>query len=193
MHSGAAKDNATNLPFISGEQLMDCSVRLNPYDEFSSGYTVASAADHARLSQAVVRESNLYNSLTSTFAGRRSLVQKARDELRTMTKDVLANMLVEEWKTEDQDVANVQIYLIDNVLPSIVLGLEKLLTEVEKRHLVNKEGVDFNFNPINFLAHFLMQNNPKYSNLDESSPYVRGLRRIVEHLKLELFHLTDNQ
>ena len=56
-----------------------------------------------------------------------------------------------------------------------------------------EKDYDPNFNPINFLAQYLMRNNPAFSNFNETSPYVRGLRQVVEELKLEIFHLSDNK
>jgi len=62
---------------------------------------------------------------------------------------------------------------------------------VEKRDLVETELPDCNFNPINYLAHYIMRNNPRYSNFNEASPYIRGLRNVAEQLKHELFYAFE--
>jgi len=97
-----------------------------------------------------------------------------------------------EWlTTADVDNTHLHIYVVEHILPTLVLGLEKLLVEVERRRLVDAETPDRNFNPVNFLAQYLMRNNPKYSNFGEASPYIRGLRSVSEQLKLELYHATE--
>jgi len=36
-----------------------------------------------------------------------------------------------------------------------------------------------------------MRNNPRYSNFNEASPYIRGLRNVAEQLKHELFYAFE--
>ena len=79
------------------------------------------------------------------------------------------------------------------VLPTLILGVERLLKEVDEKGLSATNRFEPDFNPINFLAQYLMRNNPRYSNFAEASPYVRGLREVSEELKQELFTFEDNR
>lgn len=65
------------------------------------------------------------------------------------------------------------------LIPTLIVSLEKLLKEVEQQHLINTTNVCHNFNPINFLAHHLHHNNPRYLNVYKMSTYVK-LRRITK-------------
>ena len=71
--------------------------------------------------------------------------------------------------------------------------MERLLKEVDEKGLSTTNRFEPEFNPINFLAQYLMRNNPRYSNFAEASPYVRGLRQVSEELKQELFTFEDNR
>lgn len=78
-------------------------------------------------------------------------------------------------------------------MPTLILGLEKLLMEADKLGLTETAEFDPNFNPINRLAQYLMRNNPRYSNFSEASPYVKSLREVSEALKAQIFQLEDNK
>jgi uncharacterized protein (UPF0297 family) len=84
-------------------------------------------------------------------------------------------------------------YLIENFLPILVLGCEKVLKEAQARHLIEKNLHDHNFNPINVLAQFLMRNNPKYNNHNETSSYVRTMREIYQELRDQMFAMQGNK
>ncbi|XP_028400288.1 EF-hand calcium-binding domain-containing protein 5-like [Dendronephthya gigantea] len=107
---------------------------------------------------------------------------------RIVPLDVLAR----EWLDDNPVGMEQRIYLIENLFPSLIMGLEKLLTEVEKRELVEKNTVA-TFNPVNYLAQYLMRNNPRYSNFPEASPYAKGLRKVAEDLKSEIYEIDSNQ
>nr|CDS34017.1 EF hand calcium binding domain containing protein [Hymenolepis microstoma] len=95
----------------------------------------------------------------------------------------------------------VRMYLAEELLPTVVLGLEHILSEAYRRGLCkfsNSETsgedvevrADVNFNPLNRLAEFLMRNNPKYSNKVVNTsryPYTKAMRQVVDRLKRELF------
>lgn len=92
-----------------------------------------------------------------------------------------------------QVTLDARAYLVENILPTLILGVEKLLMEADRLSLTGKEEGDPNFNPVNYLAQYLMRNNPKYSNFSEASPYVKSLREIGEVLKAQIFQLEDNK
>uniref|UniRef100_H2Y3N1 EF-hand domain-containing protein n=1 Tax=Ciona intestinalis TaxID=7719 RepID=H2Y3N1_CIOIN len=107
------------------------------------------------------------------------------------------DMLAQEWFSENAVTSEMRVYLIDKLLPTLVLGVEKVLLEAEKKGLIegyNPDGeTSRKFNPINLLAQYLMRNIPKYSNLSETSPYIRGLRAVAENLKRDVFDLEANK
>lgn len=74
-----------------------------------------------------------------------------------------------------------------------VVGLEKLLTEVSHRGLVDDKGHNPDFNPINYLAQHLMRNNPKHSSLSEAHLYCQSMQEVSEVLKKLTFSSNDEQ
>lgn len=131
--------------------------------------------------------------LALQYSEKKECVQMKRDNMQYVAKQMLMDVLTKEWICKDLDDADVYAYLIDRVLPTLVLGLEKLLTEVSEWLLVDPETTNGSFNPINYLAQFLMRNNPRYCSFNEATSYARGLRGAGEQMKLELPHMTDNR
>ena len=101
--------------------------------------------------------------------------------------------MARDWLNDNDITSEVRVYLLENLMPTLILGVEKLLGEVEKKGLTDSEGFCPTFNPINYLAQFLMRNNPRYSNFAEASPYAKGIRKVVDDLKREVFSLEDNK
>lgn len=91
--------------------------------------------------------------------------------------------MAKEWLTQLNVKSETIAYLIENFLPVLVLGCEKVLNEADNRNLIKENKSDLNFNPINNLAQFLMRNNPKYNNHNELSPYVRSMRQVYHEIK----------
>ncbi|CAH8838436.1 unnamed protein product [Trichobilharzia szidati] len=123
-------------------------------------------------------------------------------KMRNLLRQTPLDMLSMEWLNSEPRTIEARAYLIGNLLPQVVLGLEFILKEACQRNLITNDildetnyhaGLDRNFNPINRLAEYLMRNNHKYHHFNESSPYVRGLRNTVAKLQNEMFMRSENQ
>jgi len=72
----------------------------------------------------------------------------------------------------------------------------QVLQEAGKFGLLDGEFPDDDlggeFSPINYLAQYLMRNNPRYSHLNKNSPYVRGLQKVSEEMKREILSPDEN-
>ena len=118
---------------------------------------------------------------------------ESKEIARVIARTIPFDLLAKEWLNDNDITADVRMYLIDNLMPTLILGVEKLLTEVGKRNLADSEGFCPDFNPINYLGQYLMRNNPKYSNFAEASPYAKGLLKVMDDLKREVFAVEDNK
>ncbi|KAJ3196481.1 EF-hand calcium-binding domain-containing protein 5 [Irineochytrium annulatum] len=134
------------------------------------------------------------------------------------TRDFAISLLTNDFLNVPDASLELRAHLIETTLPTMVLALEKLIKEVERRDLLkdgacNSEGgvalaaetsllepqidkpPESLFNPTNWLAQYLYRNNPRYSNLSESmaSPYMQSMTQIGDHLKARLFELQTNR
>ena len=109
----------------------------------------------------------------------RHLMKKQQEKAKLR---LAVDMLAKEWLEAQTFDLDSRAYLIDKLLPTLILGLEKLLIEVGQR------PPEKHFNPINYLAQYLMRNNPRYSNFPEASPYARGLRQVYEELRQKILN-----
>ncbi|KAH8860338.1 EF-hand calcium-binding domain-containing protein 5 [Schistosoma japonicum] len=112
------------------------------------------------------------------------------------------DLLSLEWFDSEHRTIEVKAYLVGDILPQVVLGLEFILKEATQRNLITQElldetnynaGLDRNYNPINRLAEYLMRNNHKHHHFNESSPYVRGLRKAQVKLQHEILIQSEDQ
>lgn len=143
-----------------------------------------------------MHEENAMIQLSQKRLEKKTEAKIAHENAKKIARKIPVEVLAKEWLSNLQATVDIRVYLVDKVLPTLILGLEKLLNEAETRKLVNTEaggGFDPNFNPINFLAQYLMRNNPRYSNFTEASPYVHGLRQVAEELRIQLYDLYDNR
>ena len=126
-----------------------------------------------------------------------SLGQKFRRRLsqeeREAANKVPLNILAKEWLDQQKASLDTRSYLVEKLLPTLVIGLEKLLTEVTSRDLVDCAEPQDDFNPINFIAQYLMRNNPQYSNFAEAHPYCKTMRQVSEELKKIAYSLESSQ
>ena len=122
--------------------------------------------------------------------------QNMKETARKKAKKIPVELLVNDWMQNNVETVETRMYLIDKVLPVLTIGLENLLMQVEQKGLSNCEKLDHTFNPLNYLAQYMMRNNPKYCNFSEASPYVRSLRKILDDLRMEMLgkmDLSDNR
>jgi len=138
-------------------------------------------------------EKKITKRLMEVKAERKKRDAESKELVRLVARTVPFDVLAKDWLNDNEITSEVRIYLLENLLPTLILGVEKLLSEVEKRDLAFSEGFCPTFNPIDFLAQFLMRNNPRFSNFAEASPYAKGIRKVVEDLKKQVFSLEDNK
>ena len=140
-----------------------------------------------------LHEQNMMEKLVGMRNEKKNNTKHSRDDARKMARKIPTEILAKQWLNDNEATLEVRAYLVDKVLPTLILGVEKLLTEADKKGLTEENEEDPNFNPINFLAQYLLRNNPKYSNFSEASPYVRGLREVADELRRQLFNIEDNR
>ncbi|XP_078278931.1 EF-hand calcium-binding domain-containing protein 5-like [Rhinoraja longicauda] len=120
-------------------------------------------------------------------------LQKRKHEKINLEKKIPMDLLAMEWFDESNATAQTRIYLMEKLLPTLVLGVENLLIEVEKKKLNVLDVAHPYFNPINFLAQFLMHHNPKYYNIPEDDAYFISLRNVTQDLKNYVGDVKDNR
>ena len=140
-----------------------------------------------------LRDDHMMEKLLSKRNARKKENLVIREGAKNIIKTLPFEILAQDWLSDQQASVETRAFLVDRVLPTLILGIEKLLVEVDKRHLAETEKSDPNFNPLNFLAQYLMRNNPRYSNFSEASSYIRGLREITEGIRQDLFAVDENR
>ena len=123
----------------------------------------------------------------------KELVVLNKEEAIAINRQVPLKLLALDWFNTTDPSTETRAYLIENFLPILVLGCEKVLKEAEAKKLVQKNSADHNFNPINYLAQYLLRNNPKYNNQNETSAYVRTMREIYQELRDQMFSMQGNK
>ena len=103
------------------------------------------------------------------------------------------DILAAEWLDSVDAPSDLRIYLVDKLLPTLVMGLEKVLREAEAKNLIATDGHSTALNPINFLAQYLMRNNPRFSNFAEASPYMMSMRVVAQELRERAYEMAGNR
>lgn len=135
------------------------------------------------------KRSHLVGFASQTQAHRRKLRHK-QSILNSLPLDLLAR----EWLDHSGVSLSTRAYLVSRLLPTLIMGLDDLLVEVSEQGSDGEPQTHHSFNPIDFLARYLMRNNPKYnSNLPATSPYTRSMRRIADELNALLRATEDNE
>jgi hypothetical protein len=116
-----------------------------------------------------------------------------KGQANVITRKIPIQVLAAEWFSRIDSSTENRTYLMENFLPVLVLGCEKVLNEAQNKQLVAQNKKDPNFNPINFLAQFLMRNNPKLSNHNESNQFVRTMREVFQELKEQMNAIQGNK
>ena len=162
--------------------------RLTPMPDYMHPVTKSSAKLFRKL-----HEDHMMGKLMVKRSAIKERNSKTRDEARALARKIPLEVLAKDWLSKHQGTIETRAFLVDKIMPTLILGVEKLLLEVVKRNLADTDTPNPDFNPINFLAQYLMRNNPRYSNFSEASPYVRGLRAVTEELRVQLFDLDENR
>uniref|UniRef100_A0A3Q0KQZ2 EF-hand domain-containing protein n=1 Tax=Schistosoma mansoni TaxID=6183 RepID=A0A3Q0KQZ2_SCHMA len=144
----------------------------------------------------------LKGSFATLFQDDLKTSEEKKSKMSYLLRQTPIDELSMEWLILENHPIEARAYLIDNILPQVVLGLESILKEATRRNLITldvldetsyRAGLDRNFNPVNRLAEYLMRNNHKHNHFNESSPYVRGLRYTLAKLQNEMFMQSGNQ
>ncbi|XP_015502067.1 EF-hand calcium-binding domain-containing protein 5 [Parus major] len=111
------------------------------------------------------------------------LVQAQKAEEAKVRRREPGDWLAREWYNEEKETLNTRIYLLDSLLPTLIPGVENLLMEVERNHVLVSDQEPTRFNPINYLGEYLMRHNPQYIVPPKPGPYLREMKVVLEELK----------
>ncbi|KAI9202222.1 uncharacterized protein BJ171DRAFT_628618 [Polychytrium aggregatum] len=126
-------------------------------------------------------------------------------------REVVIRLLANDFLNVSDLSLDTRAYLVETALPALILALEKLLREAEKRNAFSTfpmpatGGEDHSlvqpdrpnelpFSPLNWLAQYLYRNNPRYANFTDTtgSPYLQAMHTVNIQLKARLFELETN-
>ena len=126
-----------------------------------------------------------------------SAVRRGHSELtqrrKVARRQIPLELLAREWLSEQKAGVDTRTYLVEKLLPTLVVGVEKLLTEVSLRGIAECQEMHPDFNPVNYLAQYLMRNNPCYGSSTEAHPYCRTLCEVSEELKKIALSVDENE
>ncbi|XP_012512746.1 PREDICTED: EF-hand calcium-binding domain-containing protein 5 [Propithecus coquereli] len=108
-------------------------------------------------------------------------------------KKIPEDNLAKEWFNTENMTLNTHAYLLDKLLPTLVPGVENMLTQVEKKKLLTEADIPTKFDPINHLGEYLMRNNPGYIKDRGMSGYQRVMKEVTEELKIYVPNTSGNR
>eukprot|EP00048_Salpingoeca_helianthica_P023099 m.22249 g.22249 ORF g.22249 m.22249 type:complete len:147 (-) comp8269_c0_seq1:20-460(-) len=104
---------------------------------------------------------------------------QAHEAYLAKARQIPMDLLAQEWLESDSKSKDTRIYLVEKILPTLVVGLEQLLQKTEN-------GISDNFNPVNWLAQWLIRNNPRFLSGPSDSTYAASLKTVEIDLKARL-------
>ncbi|KAM9370632.1 EF-hand calcium-binding domain-containing protein 5 [Phaethornis superciliosus] len=110
--------------------------------------------------------------------------QKVKEE--KIKKREPCDLLPREWFSEEKESLDTRIYLLDKLLPTLIPGVENLLMEAERKNVLAPDKESIKFNPINFLGEYLKRHDPQHGIPTKPSPYLRGMKMVLEELKAQM-------
>ncbi|XP_005056800.1 PREDICTED: EF-hand calcium-binding domain-containing protein 5 isoform X2 [Ficedula albicollis] len=111
------------------------------------------------------------------------LLQAQKAEEAKVRRREPGDWLAREWYNEEKETLNTRINLLDSLLPTLIPGVENMLMEVERNHVLVSDQEPTRFNPINYLGEYLMRHNPQYKVPTKPGPYLREMKVVSEELK----------
>ncbi|KAF2980195.1 hypothetical protein EK904_000009 [Melospiza melodia maxima] len=111
------------------------------------------------------------------------LVQTQKAEEAKVRRREPGDCLARDWYNEEEKTLDTRLYLLDNLLPTLIPGAENLLMAVERNHVLVSDQDPTRFKPTNYLAEYLMRHNPQYSAPTKPGPYLREMEAVSEELK----------
>ncbi|CAF0769314.1 unnamed protein product [Didymodactylos carnosus] len=109
-----------------------------------------------------------------------------------VASNTIIDSLAKEWWSKKMPNCVIND-LIEDLIPLLVLGCEKVVKEADERNLINTNAPDRQFNPVNYLAQYLMRNNPKYLRYAQTSPYRYAMKQLHEHCKVEVLKVFGEE
>lgn len=104
---------------------------------------------------------------------------RAHEEYLAKARQVPMDLLAQEWLQAGSKSTETRLYLVEHILPALVVGLEQLLQKT-------KDGASENFNPVNWLAQWLIRNNPRFLSGPSDSAYAASLKTVEVELKARI-------
>ncbi|ORX84556.1 hypothetical protein BCR32DRAFT_291273 [Anaeromyces robustus] len=136
--------------------------------------------------------------------------EKYKKNFEVDVNNLSVQLLAQEFLTNENVDLETRAYLLESVFPILCVSLKKLLIELDRRKIIERNEkptefvVDRNhnavprdvpFDSINWLAQYLYRNNPKYSNYSDitSTPYLKSIKTVTTTLKAKLFEMDINK
>ncbi|KAM4048576.1 EF-hand calcium-binding domain-containing protein 5 [Anomaloglossus baeobatrachus] len=165
----------------------------------SSDSGINGLMDHSKDSHSSETEAGYMKIFTDTMQERGLKLQQKtlknikiqREQRQKLEEKAPADLLAQEWFSQDKSSVDTRTYLLDRLMPSVVHGVESLLRDLEKKKVLEDDAVKFN--PVNYIGEFLMRQNPAFFSGAEKSAYIRGLEQVVNDLKNNVFDLEFNR